>query len=132
MPRQRRSSFKKSSRKRKRINVFVFAEILRKRMTKSESLLWKKLKKAMIRWGVIFEPQGVVAGRFIADFVCRSSRLIIEVDGSIHAVARVRRKDNYRTAVLTRLGYTIIRFNNTTVNSNVDLVLSKIERVIVE
>jgi very-short-patch-repair endonuclease len=116
--------------KRKRINVHAFAEVLKKRMTKAEIKLWAKLRTAMVRWNVIFEPQGVVGGRFIADFVCRDKRLIIELDGSIHRLSRVRAKDKYRTAVLTKLGYTIVRFSNTLVHSNHDYVLHQIKLLI--
>ena len=111
---------------RKRISVWAYAAVLRGRMTPAEVALWGKLQQAMVRWGVVFESQGVVAGRYVADFVCYDKRLIVELDGSIHRLARVRAKDNYRTRVLSKLGYTIIRFQNTSVLSNCDKVLSRI------
>jgi 5-methyltetrahydrofolate--homocysteine methyltransferase len=119
-------SFCKVSRKRKRVSIHVFAEILKKRMTTAEVILWKKLQYEMIKWGVKFESQGIVAGRYVADFVCREKRLIVELDGSIHRLARVRAKDKYRTMVLMRMGYTVVRFDNREVLNNCMQVVTAI------
>ena len=123
-------SFCKVSRKRKRVSVWVYANILKKKMTKAELLLWKHLQTYMRKWGVVFETQGVVAGRFVADFVCRDKRLIIELDGSIHRLARVKAKDKYRTSVLTRLGYKVVRFNNSEVLNDYYKVLVVIKKLV--
>jgi len=84
----------------------------------------------MSTWGEEFESQGVVEGRFIGDFVCRDKRLIIEVDGSIHNLARIKAKDKYRTMVLNNAGYTILRFNNLEVYHNCGLVLIRIREAL--
>lgn len=123
-------SFCKVSRKRKRVSIHVFAEILKKRMTQAEIILWKKLQHEMVRWGVEFESQGIVAGRYVADFVCREKRLIVELDGSIHRLARVKAKDKYRTMVLMKLGYTVVRFDNREVLNNCMKVLVTIRGLI--
>lgn len=120
----------KVNRKRKRVSVFVFAEILKKRMTPAEKLLWKHLQIAQKEWGVVFESQSVVAGRFIADFACISKRLLIECDGSVHQNPRVIAKDKYRTMILTRLGYTIVRFDNREVLTNCRKVIQSIRNVV--
>lgn len=103
---------KRTKRKPKRINVYLYAAKLRKRMTPAECRLWVLLQRAMKSWGVVFEAQGVVGGRFIADFVCYEKRLIVEVNGSIHRLPSVKRKDAYRANVLRRLGYTILVYEN--------------------
>jgi very-short-patch-repair endonuclease len=86
--------------------------MLKEKMTRAELLLWAKLQRVMTQWNVEFECQAVVAGRYVADFICREKRLIIELDGSIHRLARVKAKDKYRTMVLTKMGYRVVRFNN--------------------
>lgn len=125
MPRKRKA-------KRKYVSIWVYAERLRSNMTKAELVLWEQLRRHMTRWKVVFEPQGVVAARYVADFVCRQKWLVIELDGSIHRLARVRAKDKYRTKVLTRLGYRVVRFTNTQVLRNTGLVLEQILQLVKE
>jgi very-short-patch-repair endonuclease len=123
---QRSKTFRKITKRIKRVDIHEYARLLRLRMTKAELLLWGKLRAVMKSWNVEFECQGVIAGRFIADFVCREKRLIIEVDGSIHQLSRVRAKDNYRSMVLARLGYKIIRFSNNEVFKQTTKVINSI------
>ncbi len=116
---------KHKKRKAKRVNVYEFANQLRRNMTLAESVLWQVLQQHFYKQ---FQTQVVVGGRFIADFVCWRTRLIAEVDGSIHRLTSVRCKDKYRTKVLTRLGYTVIRFTNTQVIHSIDKVVRTIEK----
>lgn len=119
-------AFIKVPRKRKRIEVGLFADQLRENMTYAEKLLWEHLQRVMGKWGVDFKAQGVVGNRFVADFVCFERRLIIEVDGSIHSRRAIKRKDAYRTEILMRLGYRIVRFTNKAVISNCTEVIKTI------
>lgn len=114
--------------KPKRIGIVAYAKKLKNRLTPAEVHLWYHLQKAMLKWGVEFESQAIVGARFIGDFVCYKSQLIVEVDGSIHKLRRVRAKDRYRTVTLEALGYTIIRFENQQVFRDVAKVLAEIER----
>lgn len=118
---------KHKRRKAKRVNVYEFANQLRHNMTLAEKLLWTELQR---KWKQQFQTQVVVGGRFIADFVCFRKRLIIEVDGSIHRLTSVRRKDKYRTKVLSKLGYTIIRFTNNQVTYTMSKVIRTIEELL--
>lgn len=118
---------KHNRRKAKRVNVYEFANQLRRNMTLAEKLLWVELQQYSTKWKLKFQTQIVVGGRFIADFVCFNKRLIIEVDGSIHRLTSVRRKDKYRTKVLNKLGYTIIRFTNNQVIHSITKVIRTIE-----
>ena len=54
--------------------------------------------------------------------------MIIEIDGSVH----LERKeyDDYRDSLLSDLGYTVIRFTNTEVETDIFTVLKKIEKII--
>lgn len=129
--RHTRSHFK-VNRKRKRVSVYVYAAILRKKMTKAEVVLWSQLKLAMREWNVSFESQGVVLCRFIGDFVCYDKRLVIEVDGPVHNRASVKRKDAFRESLLKASGYRILRFENKEVLTNCRKVLDVIRTVVLQ
>jgi very-short-patch-repair endonuclease len=58
------------------------------------------------------------------DFVARAERLVIEIDGDTHADRTVY--DAARTRVLEARGYTVLRFANRDVMTNLDEVLNAI------
>lgn len=60
-------------------------------------------------------------GQFVADFVCRSGKLVLEIDGGQHDANSAR--DAARTIVLNSFGYHVIRFWNNDVLNNLDGVL---------
>ncbi|ELR68377.1 Hypothetical protein C900_00409 [Fulvivirga imtechensis AK7] len=60
-----------------------FAKELRNGMTKAEACLWKYALKSRQRNGYQFRRQRPVFN-FIADFMCKELRLVIEVDGITH------------------------------------------------
>ena len=62
--------------------IFKNAEVLRNRMTESESLLWDKLKSKKFH-GLKFRCQHPIQ-TYIADFYCHKLKLIIEIDGGYH------------------------------------------------
>jgi very-short-patch-repair endonuclease len=70
-----------------------------------------------------FSRQMPVAG-FFADFVCRSHKLIVELDGSQHVEAQPH--DDARTRQLEAAGYRVIRFWNNDLPSNMPGVLETI------
>jgi histidinol dehydrogenase/leucyl-tRNA synthetase/ATP-dependent DNA helicase RecG len=72
--------------------------------TPSEERLWSCLRGGAL--GVCFRRQ-VVVGGFIADFLAPSVRLVVEVDGAVHALKR--RSDERRDRKLRRLGYHVLR-----------------------
>jgi len=102
------------------------ASLLRKRMTYSESLLWKKLKGKQLL-GLRFRRQHPI-DIFIADFYCHAARLVIEIDGEIHADKS--EYDDGREAEMEKFNIKIIRFTNDEVNNDIQRVLRKIEVVI--
>ncbi len=61
--------------------ILKLAGELRKNQTPAEKALWQALRKRNLR-GHKFRRQHPV-GHFIVDFYCHSSKLVIEVDGSI-------------------------------------------------
>jgi very-short-patch-repair endonuclease len=62
-------------------------------------------------------------GPYVADFVCREARLIIELDGGQHNESE---QDQRRDSFLISEGYRILRFWNSDVLTNVDGVLQTI------
>src|SRR4051794_11396830 len=88
---------------------------LRRSATDAEQRLWHALREhfpaARFRWQVPF-------GLYHADFASHRAKLIIEVDGSQHAVERER--DAARTRFLNGEGYSVLRFWNNEVLGNLD------------
>lgn len=72
--------------------------------------------------------QTLVIGNYIADFVCREKKLIIEIDGSQHMEAI--EYDNRRTYYLESKGYQVLRFWNNEVFNNIYGVLDSILNVL--
>ena len=96
----------------------VYAKENRKNPTEAEEKLWDELRNQKL--GIKFRRQHLI-DKYIADFVCFSKALIIEVDGEIHEFTK--EEDEIRTNRLTELGFVVIRFTN-------DQVLNKIESVL--
>ncbi|WP_420814469.1 endonuclease domain-containing protein [Notoacmeibacter marinus] len=94
---------------------------MRRKPTEAEWLLWIEIRKERLN-GYRFARQ-VPLGRYIADFVCRKERLIVEVDGSQHAASA---RDAVRTDWLNSNGYAVLRFWNDEVLRQRRLVLDTI------
>ena len=87
-----------------------------------EAMLWARLRRSQLG-GFKFSRQIPVAG-FAPDFVCRTIKLAIELDGSQHADSVAY--DTNRTKLIDRQGYCVLRFWNSDVLANVDGVLETI------
>lgn len=70
--------------------------------TKAEAILWKKVLRAKQLNGFQFNRQFII-GNYIVDFVCRSLKLIIEIDGQSHTLKG--ENDIKRQQYLEDLGY---------------------------
>jgi very-short-patch-repair endonuclease len=101
---------------------------LRNNSTKAERKLWAALRNRQLI-GVRFNRQ-IPFGPYICDFVARSAKLIIEVDGGQHAVAAGY--DLARTKFLETQGYRVIRFWNNEVLENIEGVVATIERALTD
>ena len=99
------------------------AKEMRENMTEAETLLWEALKSKHI--GDKFRRQHII-GNFIADFVCLSKRLVIEVDGGYHTDDTQQGLDEGRAEELKQLGFEVIRFTNEEVLNNLDKVVLQI------
>lgn len=108
------------------MNLQPYANRLRKEMTKAEACLWKYVLRASKLKDYPFRRQRPVLN-YIADFMCKPLMLIIEVDGSIHELEEVRQKDKVRQQALEESGFTVLRFTNEEVLTNIQWVQSYLE-----
>lgn len=100
----------------------LHARAMRCEPSAAENRLWQVLRNRQLE-GEKFVRQEPL-GPFIADFVCRRCKLVVEVDGPSHDDAGV--EDQRRTLVLERLGYRVIRFSNADVLGDLGPVLDGI------
>ena len=103
-----------------------YANRLRKEMTKAEACLWKYVLRAGKMKGYPFRRQRPVLN-YIADFMCKELMLIIEVDGSIHQLEEIMKNDEIRQKALEESGFTVLRFTNEEVLTNIQWVHSYLE-----
>ena len=98
------------------------AQALRQNQTNAEGLLWHYLSRKQLA-GYRFRRQQPI-GPYIADFVCLSEKLLIELDGGQHAERTA--SDNRRDRFLQEKGYRVLRFWNHEVFENCFGVLESI------
>ncbi|MBU6157944.1 MAG: DUF559 domain-containing protein [Bacteroidetes bacterium] len=111
-----------------------YSRALRKRMTKAEVCLWKYALRAGMMHGYTFNRQRPIL-KYIADFMCKALKLIIEADGITHLDEIVIKNDRNREEVLREFGFEILRFTDEEVLNNIasvkEVILNWItERVI--
>jgi very-short-patch-repair endonuclease len=102
------------------------AKRLRTTMTRAETLLWHYIKAGRID-GLSFRRQ-VPMRKYIADFVCHSRWLIVELDGESHDFEPRIEQDAERDAWFVSQGYTVVRFTNEQVLTNLEGVVEAIRR----
>ena len=101
-----------------------YARFNRREMTESETVLWNALRKQIK--SCKFRRQHPI-GDYIADFICLTNKLVIEVDGGYHDSPNQQLSDQWRTDFLEGKGYHVIRFSNEEVNTDIDEVIRKIK-----
>ncbi|NDK57410.1 endonuclease domain-containing protein [Pontibacter fetidus] len=104
-------------------NLKTFARKLRTESTKAEIRLWCELLSKG-KTGYTFLRQRPI-GNYIADFMCKELKLIIEVDGYSHNFKTV--EDVKRDNELYQLGFITLRFSDEEVIKD----LPNVERIIV-
>jgi len=102
------------------------AKANRKTMTKAEACLWKYVLKASQMKGYPFRRQRPVLN-YIADFMCKELKLIIEVDGITHDYYSIQTNDRVRQKDLESAGFTVLRFEDDKVLTSIDMVRLTIE-----
>jgi very-short-patch-repair endonuclease len=99
------------------------AQELRRSATPAERPLWTCLSRRQVAY-TKFSRQ-IPVGPFICDFVSRSAKLVIELDGGQHD--RDEWRDRQRTDYVEGMGYKVIRFWNTEVLESLETVVRRIE-----
>ncbi len=102
---------------------------LRKNQTEAEKFFWNKVRNNQL--GLNFRRQYPLVyyvdstrKLFIADFICKEKKLVIEIDGGIHELQK--EYDEARTSIINQLGYKVLRFTNDQVFNN----FSEIKKVL--
>jgi very-short-patch-repair endonuclease len=99
------------------------AKRMRSNQTEADAHLWQRIRAHRLA-GLKFKRQKPI-GRFIVDFVCHESALVVEVDGGYH-VEQVE-YDEARTAWLKCQGFQVLRFWNHEVLGQIESVLERIQ-----
>lgn len=105
--------------------LLIKAREMRKNQTVAEEILWQCLRSRQLN-GLKFRRQHNI-GQYIADFYCHDARLVVELDGAVHASQRERDQD--RDQWMRANGFTVMRFRNEEVFEDVIGVLGKILEV---
>ena len=74
----------------------AFARALRKHMTRAEEILWAQLRGSRFH-GAKFRRQ-VPIDRYVVDFYCHASKLVVELDGKQHEWLPGGRRSSYASA----------------------------------
>ena len=89
-------------------------------MTEEEVMLWTLLR-AYRKRGFAFRRQAPV-GAYVADFLCRRAKLIVEVDGWHHDLPDQIAHDARRDEWLAGQGYTVLRYGAGEVRRDIAMI----------
>ena len=106
------------------------ARELRRKQTPAEEMLWQNIRNGKLGRKIVRQKPIVFDyfGRkrlFVADFYCKEKRLVIEVDGSVHA--RQKDYDSLRTALMRQMDLKVVRFTNKEILEGIDGVLKELK-----
>jgi very-short-patch-repair endonuclease len=103
---------------------------LRQKPSNAERLLWGALRGRRLA-SYKFVRQAPI-GPFFADFLCRTRRLVVEVDGATHSAEEQISYDRQRETVLRKLGYRVVRVGNVDIYENLAGVVETIFAALTE
>ena len=101
---------------------------LRRLQTIAEKHAWYLLRDRRTP-GLKFRRQ-VPIDDFILDFYCDELKLIIEIDGDVHEREVKAGRDKVRDEKLKKLGYTILRFHNSVIRNDPDVLIENIRNLV--
>jgi very-short-patch-repair endonuclease len=96
--------------------------------TRAEALFWEQVRAGRLN-GHKFKRQVPIAP-YTVDFLCSSSRLVVELDGRPHEDPLQQAKDQQRDRFLEQQGFQVLRFSNDEFLGNPQLVMEKVLQVI--
>jgi cyclase len=108
--------------------LYQMARELRNKATHAETILWEYLRTKP--YGYKFRRQHPYS-IYILDFYCHALKLVIEVDGNIHLLPKVKQNDIVRQQELEQDGLIVMRFENSQIAKKSEQVFSKIEEFII-
>ncbi len=108
----------------------ILSQKLRSTQTEAERKLWHRINRDQLL-GFRFNRQKPLLS-YIVDFYCLKAKLVIELDGSQHYEPDYQEKDRLRDAELNSLGFTVMRFDNHSVMTNIDGVVEAIYQYLSE
>ena len=111
-------------------NLKQTARRLRNTMTRSEQMLWSRLRKKQLR-SVQFYRQKPI-GTYIVDFYAPKAKLVLEMDGPQHLDLEHRQNNTERDAYLTSEGLQVLRFSNMQVLQELDAAVDVILRALID
>lgn len=103
------------------------ARSLRNNATDGERRLWSEMRQFKRYYGLHVRRQAPI-GRYVADFVIQSRRLVIEVDGEFHAAPERQTADKRRDKWLESQGYRTLRITTGELTENLDGCIETILR----
>ena len=103
---------------------------LRNGMTRSEQLLWARLRRRQVQ-GIQFYRQKPI-GVYIVDFYAPKAKLVVEVDGRQHLELHHSENDASRDTYLAGARLSVLRFSNTQVSQELDTVVTIIAKTLMD
>jgi len=102
------------------------AQEMRKNATPQENKLWYMF----LRNHLCHFTRQKTLDNYIVDFLCRSKKLVIELDGSQHYTVDGLEYDQIRTDLLECMGLHVIRFTNSEIDNYFNKVCAVIQKYI--
>jgi very-short-patch-repair endonuclease len=102
----------------------AISQHLRKNMTDAENMLWLKLRRKQLK-GYQFYRQKII-GKYVVDFYCPKTNLVIELDGGQHYSQIGKAKDRTRDDALVEMGINVLRFSDRDVFEDIGGVMEGI------
>jgi len=99
----------------------TLSQHLRKNMTDAENMLWLKLRRKQLKGHPSYRQK--IIGKYIVDFYCPKTNLVIELDGRQHYSETGQEKDRARDDVLREMGIKVLRFSDREVFENMEGVM---------
>ena len=101
------------------------AKELRRHMTRAEAQLWFEYLQSF-KYPVLRQKP---IDNYIVDFYCSKLKLVIEIDGDSHYTEEGKTYDEERTRILESYGLRVLRFSNTDVQDNLEVICRNIDGI---
>jgi very-short-patch-repair endonuclease len=108
-------------------HTFLLAKQLRKNSTPAEKKLWQIVRNRNLN-GRKFRRQHPIA-KYVVDFYCHQSKLVIELDGEIHMDLEQMKYDNERNEFMVEIGLNVLRIKNEDLFDNEEKVIELIMKI---